>query len=83
MDDAQQDWVTRILADYPTWVDVQASRNDADPFTIALAKVRNLAVVGDEAGGSQQNPKIPFVCKQLGVRFLRVVDFIREIGLRF
>lgn len=73
----------RILADYPTWVDVQASRNDADPFSIALAKAKNLTVVGDEANGGPQNPKIPYVCKQLGVRYLRVVDFIREIGLRF
>jgi hypothetical protein len=83
VDDDQQDEVTTIMGSFPTWVDIESSKNNADPFAIALAKVRGLTVVHDEGAGSEQNPKIPFVCRQRGVRSLKVVEFIREIGLRF
>ncbi len=83
VDEAQQDEVAAIMGRFPTWVDVESSKNNADPFVIALAKAKGLAVVQDEGNGSDQNPKIPFVCRQFGVRPLKVVDFIREIGLRF
>jgi hypothetical protein len=83
VDEEQQERVAEILSEYPNWVDVESSKNNADPFVIALAQAQELAVAADEANGSEQNPKIPFVCKQFGVRYLKVIDFIREIGLRF
>lgn len=83
VDEEQQDGVAEILSRYPNWVDVESSKNNADPFVIALAQAKSLTVVADEANGSDQNPKIPHVCKLYRVRYLRVVDFIREIGLRF
>jgi hypothetical protein len=83
VDEAQQDEVAAIMGRFPTWVDVESSKNNADPFVIALAKVQGLTVVQDEGNGSDQHPKIPHVCRQFGVRPLKVVEFIREIGLRF
>lgn len=83
VDEDQQGVVAEIMAQFPTWIDVESSKNNADPFVIALAKVKGLAVVQDEGNGSEENPKIPFVCRRFGVRCLKVTDFIREIGLRF
>jgi hypothetical protein len=79
----QQDRVTEIMTRFPHWVDAEADKNDADPFVIALAMVNGLTVVADEVRGSEVNPHIPYVCAQYGVRCMRVVEFIREIGLRF
>lgn len=83
VDEKQQDEVAKILGRFPNWVDIESSKNNADPFVIALAKANGLVVVSDEINGSEQNPKIPFVCRQVGVSHLRVIEFIRTIGLRF
>jgi Domain of unknown function (DUF4411) len=83
VDEEQQDEVATIMRNFPTWVDIESSKNNADPFVIALAKAKGLVVVSDEGNGSEQNPKIPFVCREAGVRHLKVVEFIRAIGLRF
>jgi hypothetical protein len=44
----------------------------------------NLTVVSDEINGSALHPKIPFVCGQLDPKIphLRIVDFMRQTGLR-
>jgi len=44
--------------------------NGADPFVIAMAKAASpyMVVVADENPGSQENRKIPFVCRAEGVQ---------------
>jgi Domain of unknown function (DUF4411) len=81
--DEEQDYVAEIMAQFPTWVDIESSKNNADVFVIALAKAKGLAVVSDEGNGSEKNPSIPYVCRHFGVKPLKIVEFIREIGLRF
>ena len=53
MDDEIQDAVSAILADHPRLLDTRRGRSGADPFVIALAKVRGCTVVtGEHRSGS-------------------------------
>ncbi|HEY5528413.1 MAG TPA: DUF4411 family protein [Thermoleophilia bacterium] len=50
-------------------------RNAADPWVIALAMARGLAVVTCELpSGTDRRPKIPDVCDALGIPWLGIVD---------
>jgi hypothetical protein len=83
MDEDQQRYVTRILAAFPNWMDAKSTKNDADPFVVALALSRGLGVVSWERVGGPSRPGIPFVCDRFGVRHLSFFDYIRETKLRF
>lgn len=55
----------------------------ADPFVIALADVqdRKWVVVSAEKGGSlENNPKIPVVCRDIGVEHIRFFELLRREG---
>lgn len=75
--------VKAILKKYPRLVDTQKGRSQADPFVIAVAKVRGLTVVTGESMGNESKPKIPFVCSQLSVPSIGILKFIRENGWNF
>jgi hypothetical protein len=83
LDGAIQQAAKDVLATYPLLVKASAQRTQADPFVIAVAQVRKITVVTEERGGQVNKPKIPFVCSQLGVRCIDVVQFIREQGWTF
>ena len=83
MDDDQQQQAAHIIATFKSWIEPKSSRNNADPFVVALARARKLIVVSDETGGGPGKPKIPFVCGQLGVKHVSLFDYIRETKLRF
>lgn len=83
MDDDQQQQAAHIIATFKSWIEPKSSRNNADPFVVALARARKLIVVSDETGGGPAKPKIPFVCGQLGVKHVSLFDYIRETKLRF
>jgi hypothetical protein len=72
-----------ILKRFPLLVKASAQRTQADPFVIAVAQVRKIPVVTEERGGSANKPKIPYVCGQLGVACITVVEFIRDQGWTF
>jgi hypothetical protein len=75
--------VREILAVYPRLVDTQKGRSQADPFVIAVAKIKGLTVVTGENFGTANKPKIPFVCNELGIPSIGIVKFIRENGWNF
>ena len=83
LDGEQMNATQDVLAAYPRLVGELAERNKADPFVIALAQLKGLTVVTEERGGSEQRPRIPFVCQQLGVPCIGTLDFIRSLGLSF
>jgi len=58
-------------------------RSLADPWVIALAVLRQCPVVSMEKPGSDSRPKIPDVCRHLGVGHISVVDLIRAMGWKF
>jgi len=80
VDEKQQQIVSEIVNRFPTWIDPDSTRNNADPYVIALAVQHNLVVVSNERGGGPTKPKIPFVCETYHVRHLRIDDFLREVG---
>lgn len=75
--------VKEILKAYPRLVDTQKGRSQADPFVIAVAKSKRLTVVTGENFGTASKPKIPFVCGELGVSSIGIVQFIRQNGWNF
>lgn len=71
-----------IAAQFPKWAR-QGTKNNADPFVIAVAEVRSSIVVSGEVGGGPGRPKIPFVCLVRHVEHARVVDVVVREGWVF
>jgi hypothetical protein len=59
LDEDQMAATTEILREFPRLVGELADRNRADPFVIALARVRGLVVVSEERGGNRRPPPHP------------------------
>ncbi len=83
LDESQQVALRDIMARFPRLVKAFSSRNRADPFVIALAKVRNAVVVCEEGPGSPKKPKIPDICRRLQVPQIGLVQMIRDEGWTF
>ena len=87
VDDQQLIEVAKIMNTYKGLVDSKATRDSADPYLIALAKVKNLVVVTEEEKMNLQpnskKTKIPNVCESEGVRCIRIIDMILELGWSF
>jgi predicted nucleic acid-binding protein len=63
----------RINSAYPKLGDMFDRRNRADPWIIAAAKMKGLTVVTEEADtGRRKTHKIPWICDQEGVGWIRV-----------
>ena len=76
--------VREILDQHPRLVMNLKGRNRADPFVIAVARLRSATVVtGEGSDGTPERPKIPYVCGQYGIPCLRFLDVIRAEGWRF
>ena len=79
-----QESVKAILKEHKKLIDTRKNRSGADPFVIALAQVKGLTVVTAEGlSGSLERPKIPDVCKALGIRCISVLELFREEKWRF
>jgi hypothetical protein len=74
---------TMIANRFPRFVNNPKAKNRADPFVIALARVRGCTVVTEEHPGSPDSPKIPLVCDQLQVPHIRFLDIVRREGWQF
>lgn len=84
MDDKVQDAVSEILAAHPRLLDTRRGRSGADPFVIALARVRGCVVItGEHRSGSLERPKIPDVCHAIDVESISLLDLIRREGWVF
>lgn len=78
-----QSHLVEIMARYPRLVDSKKNRSVGDPWVIALAKARGMTVVtAEKATGVIAKPRIPDVCKDLGVASVGVIDFFRRQGWR-
>lgn len=79
-----QSEVVEVLNQFPYLAKERPNRGRADGFVIALAKRHGCAVVTSErAGNSSVKPKIPDVCRELGIRSLPLVDLFRDQGWVF
>lgn len=76
--------VKAILEGTPRMVMNMKGRNRADPFVVAVARLRGATVVtGEGSDGTEERPKIPYVCGKLDVPCTRFTDLIRDEGWRF
>lgn len=83
LDDAIQRATSNVLARHSLLMKASKNRNGADPFVIATAQVKSLTVVTEEKGGTTTKPKIPSVCRALGVPCVNVLSFLRDQGWSF
>lgn len=80
IDDGVQAEIVRIMQTYPKLVDTGKGKSGGDPFVIAQALAHNprLVIVTQEAGGSADKPKIPYVCDQERLRHIDLLALIEE-----
>jgi Domain of unknown function (DUF4411) len=84
LDETVQVAVQEVMSQFPGLVDIQRQRSTADPFVVALAKVRKATVLTQEVYSHRpEKPKIPDVCAALGVPHMKLLDLIRAEGWRF
>lgn len=74
----EQEIAKDILTKFPKLVDTSAEKEDADPFLIALAKVKRWTVISSEVTGGKKKIPIPDVCYALKVKHISVLEYFRE-----
>lgn len=84
-EEAIQLQVKQILANHKKLVDTTKGRSGSDPFVIAVARSRGCAVVTEEKASRnpEKRPKIPDVCRALGVESIDMLGLIRRVGWVF
>lgn len=83
IDGQVQQVVSTILQRYPRLIDNRTSRSGADPFVIGLAIIERCTVVtAERPSGNPVKPKIPDVCSGMDVRWIGLIDLIREQNWR-
>lgn len=76
--------VQRLLVNHERLVMSMKGRNRADPFVIAVAQLKGARVLtGEGADGTVNRPKIPYVCKEVGIECSRFLEMIKMEGWRF
>ena len=84
LDEDIQRATQEILDQFPRLVGAMKDRNRADPFVIALAKVKDAIVVtGEKSIGTRDRPRIPIVCDHFGISHRTMLELIREKGWTF
>jgi hypothetical protein len=84
LDENIQRATQEILNEFPRLVGAMKDRNRADPFVIALAKVKEAIVVtGEKSIGTRERPRIPIVCDHFGIGHRTMLELIREKGWTF
>jgi len=82
LDELQIAATKEILGKYKRLHDIKKTKFDADPFVVALARVKNLTVVSNEKKTkieSRQN--IANVCSTYNIPYTPLLDFFDEIGI--
>ncbi|OJU81555.1 MAG: hypothetical protein BGO11_06730 [Solirubrobacterales bacterium 70-9] len=73
-----------VLAEFPRFAGEMRGRNKADPFVIATARAKGIAVVTEEgARGTKNRPKIPLACQHFSIGCISVLDYIEHKGWTF
>lgn len=86
LDEAVQVETTAILAVYDEWIPEDRSRNVADAFVVALARVRKWPVVSGEKWSNSPNPAkvaIPNVCDALRVHHFSFLEMLQDLRWTF
>ena len=78
-DEEQQKSLSRILKEFPSWINSNSTKNMGDPWLIALAMQKDLTVVTNEKF-DMNRLKIPKVCEFFQIRCINSDEFLREIA---
>ena len=79
LDNSIQKLATEILTDHPGLLDLRKNKSSGDPFIIATALYNECALVTEEKiSNSPIRPKIPNVCKALGVECITIIEMFRR-----
>lgn len=79
-----QNVVRQVLCTAPKLYEAKTDRSGADPFVVALAKLKNATLVSDEKRVARRKDiTIHQACDLLEVPSMRVLEFIREQGWTF
>ena len=73
-----QNAMIEILREFPNFPHRDARRAETDAAVIALAKANHCSVISQEKGGSEDHPKIPYVCNHFNIRCIDIYDFVAE-----
>jgi len=78
-DEEIQRAVSDILLSHEKLIDERKNRSGADPWVIAVAQVRECAVLtGEKPTRTARRPKIPDVCVALGIRWVDMLQLFRD-----
>jgi len=76
--------VQQILRTHSRLLDTRKSRSSADPFVIALAKIKAGTVLTQESrSNNASKPNIPDVCSALSIPCIDLLQLIRDKGWVF
>lgn len=81
--DAQTEDAVKRVVQVPNLVRGTSTDNSADPFVIAVALARGGTVVSQERNGGPAHPKIPYVCRTLGIPHQSLQEFVNGQGWTF
>lgn len=78
IDDDMQDAVSDLLKKNPRMAMNRKGASSADVWVVALAQLRGATVISEESlHDSEKRPKIPGVCKDIGVNCANLIAFMR------
>lgn len=75
--------VARIGERFPNLYTQPKTANTADPWVVALAQAYGHHLVTGERGGSEKNPKIPYICNHYKVKPIEFIDIVHREGWVF
>lgn len=79
-----QQAVRAVLSAHPRLIGIGSGRSGADPFVVGLAKAVGGTVVSEELESRNPNkPKIPDVCRAMGIRHVNLMGFVQDQGWVF
>ena len=78
VDESVQNAFRRIQSDYPNLMHVETGKSLADPWVIALAMEyrRGVVVTEEQPTGNLRGPRIPDVCKDLGIECISIAGLV-------
>jgi hypothetical protein len=84
LEDDLQVSLSEVMDQCPTLSDPESTRNHADPFVVALAKLHGGNVVSQERSRKHVTGpmKIPDACVHFGCPHFKWLPFLREVGWR-
>ena len=80
VDELVEDAFQTIQSNYPNLMHVASGKSLADPWAIALATQyqQGIVVTEEQPAGNLQGPKIPDVCKDLGVECVNIAGLVKR-----